>query len=82
MHKNCHVVMHGNRRVLGVNDVADEDKYDEFAELPAKGSRTGVTENVKSSENPSSFGVNVIILVPPCAWELSCKTSLYAYPAT
>jgi hypothetical protein len=28
LHKNCHVVMHGKRRVLGVEDVADEDEYD------------------------------------------------------
>ena len=36
--------MHGKRRVLGVDDVADEDEYDEFDELPAKGSCTGITE--------------------------------------
>ena len=39
--------MHGKRRVLGVADVADDDKYDEFDELPAKGSRTRVTEKRK-----------------------------------
>ena len=36
LHKNGHVVMHGKRRVLGVDDVADEDEYDEFAELSAR----------------------------------------------
>ena len=82
LHKNCHVVMHGKRRVMGVEDVADEDEYDEFAKLPAKGSRTRVTEQRKINKNPSSFGVNVMIPVPPCTWELSRKTSLYAYPAT
>ena len=44
--------MHGKRRVLGVDDVADEDKYDEFDELPAKGSRTRVTEQRKIIKNP------------------------------
>ena len=47
LHKNCHVVMHGKRRVLGVKDVADEDEYDELAELPAKGSRTSQIERRK-----------------------------------
>jgi hypothetical protein len=32
--------MRGKRRVLGVEDVVDEHEYDEFAELPAKGSCT------------------------------------------
>ena len=82
LHKNGHLAMHGKRRVLGVDDVADQDKYDEFDELPAKGSRTSQQRSVKSSENPSSFGVNLMIPVPPCTWELSRKTSLYAYPAT
>ena len=52
MHKNCHVVMHGKRRVLGVNDVADEDEYDEFDELLAKGSYTRVTEKRKIIRKP------------------------------
>ena len=52
MCKNCHVVMHGKRRVLGVEDVADEDEYDEFAELPAKVSCTRVTEKRKIIRKP------------------------------
>ena len=52
LHKNCHVVMHGKRRVLGVEDVAHEDEYDEFAELPAKGSRTFQTEGLKIIKKP------------------------------
>ena len=82
LRKHCHVVMHGKRRVLGDKDVADEDEYDEFAELPAKGSRTPQTEKRKIIRKPMFIGVNVMILVPPCTWELSCKTSFYAYPAT
>ena len=82
LHKNGHLAMHGKRRVLGVDDVADEDEYDEFDELPAKGSRTTATEKRKIIKKPSSFGVNLMIPVPPCTWELSRKTSLYAYPAT
>ena len=82
MHKNGHLAMHGKRRVLGVDDVADQDEYDEFDELPAKGSRTPQTEKVKSSENPSSFGVDIMIPVPPCTRELSCKASFYAHLAT
>ena len=52
LHKNCHVVMHGKRRVLGVEGVADEDEYDEFAELPAKGSHTKQKERLKIIRNP------------------------------
>ena len=74
--------MHVKRRVLGVDDVADEDEYDEFDELPVKGSHTHVTEQRKIIKNPKFFGVNLMIQVPPCTWELSRKTSLYAYPAT
>ena len=44
--------MHGKRRVLGVDDVADEDEYDEFAGLPAKGSHTHLTENCKIITKP------------------------------
>ena len=44
LHKNGHLVMHGKRRVLGVDDVADQDEYDEFDELLAKGSCTSATE--------------------------------------
>ena len=47
LHKNSHVAMHGKRRVLGVDDVADDDEYDGFDELPAKGSCTRVTEQRK-----------------------------------
>ena len=52
LHKNCNVVMHGKRRVLGVDIVANEDEYDEFDELLAKGSRTRVTEQRKIIKNP------------------------------
>ena len=44
--------MHGKRRVLGVDIVANEDEYDEFDELPAKGSRAGVTEKRKIIKKP------------------------------
>ena len=36
--------MHGKRRVLGVDAVANQDEYDEFDELPTKGSHTSATE--------------------------------------
>ena len=52
LHKNCHVVMHGKRRVLGVEDVADEDEYGEFAELLAKVTRTIQTEKCKIIKEP------------------------------
>ncbi|GKE54581.1 hypothetical protein Tco_1489737 [Tanacetum coccineum] len=29
-----HVVLHGNRRILGVDNVVDEDEYNQFDELP------------------------------------------------
>ena len=66
LHKNGHLAMHGKRRVLGVDDVADEDEYDEFVELLAKGSHTHVTEKRKIIKNPSSFRANLMIPVPPC----------------
>ena len=44
--------MHGKRRVMGVEDVADEDEYDEFDELSAKGSCTRVTKQRKIIKNP------------------------------
>jgi hypothetical protein len=52
LHKNCHVVMHGKRRVLGIENVADEDDYNECHELPDKGSRTAHTENLKVIKSP------------------------------
>ena len=52
LHKNCHVVMRGKRRVLGVEGVADEDEYDEFAEMPVKGSCTKHKERFKIIRNP------------------------------
>ena len=52
LHKNCHVVMHGKRRALGVDDVAGEDEYDEFGELVAKGSRNPVIEKHKIIRKP------------------------------
>ena len=52
MHRNCHLVMHGKRRVLGVDDVADQDEYDEFDELLAKGSRTSAIEKRKIIKKP------------------------------
>jgi hypothetical protein len=52
LHKNCHVVMRGKRRVLGVEGVADEDEYDEFSEMQAKGSGTKHKERLKIIRNP------------------------------
>ena len=52
LHKSCHVVMHGKRRVLGVEDVADVDEYNEFSEFPAKGSWTIQTKNRKIIRKP------------------------------
>src|SRR4051812_268161 len=36
-HKNQHVVMHGQRRILSVKNVFDEDQYHQFDELPTVG---------------------------------------------
>jgi hypothetical protein len=55
LHKNCHVVILWKRRVLGIEGVADEDDYDEFAELPAKGSCTKHKERLKIIRNPKSI---------------------------
>ena len=52
LHKNGHLAMHGKRRVLGVDDVADEDEYDEFDELPTKESHTRATEQRKIIKKP------------------------------
>ena len=40
------------REGYGVDDVVDEDEYDEFDELLAKGSRTPVTEKRKIIRKP------------------------------
>ncbi|GKF50787.1 hypothetical protein Tco_0147254, partial [Tanacetum coccineum] len=29
-----HIVLHGKRRIVGVENVVDEDEYDKFDELP------------------------------------------------
>ena len=52
LHKNVHLAMHGKRRVLGVDDVADQDEYNEFDELPTKGSHAGVIEKRKIIKDP------------------------------
>ena len=52
LHKNGNLAMHGKRRVLGVDDVADEDEYDEFDELPTKESHTRATEQRKIIKKP------------------------------
>ena len=74
--------MHGKRRVLGVEDVTDEDKYDEVAELPAKGSRTPLTEKRKIIRKPKFIRGQCNVSSSPCTRELSYKTSLSAYSAT
>ena len=82
LHKNGHLAMHGKRRVLGVDDVADEDEYDEFDGCQPRDHAPVQQSSVKSSKIPSSSGVNLMIPVPPCTWKLSRKTTVYAYPAT
>ena len=58
LHKNDHLAMHGKRRVLGVDDVADQNEYDELDELPAKGSRTSATEKRKIIKKPQVHSVS------------------------
>ena len=52
LHKNGHLAMHGKRRAPGVDDVADEDEYDEFDELSTKESHTRATEQRKIIKTP------------------------------
>ena len=47
LHKNGHLAMHGKRRVLGVDDVADQDKY------------TSATEKCKIIKNPKFIRVQL-----------------------
>ena len=39
LHKNCHVVMFEKTRILGVENVIDEEEYNQFDELPTVGER-------------------------------------------
>jgi hypothetical protein len=71
--------MRGNRRVLGIEGVADEDEYDEFAELPAKGSRTKHKERLKTIGNPKFIRGQPNDPSSPCTWELICNTIYYVY---
>ena len=37
LNEDCHVVMFGKRRILGVENVADEEEYNQFDDLPTVG---------------------------------------------
>ena len=43
-HKKHHVVMSGKRRIVGVENVVDEDEYNQFDDLPPIGDRIRVEE--------------------------------------
>jgi len=45
-HPNRHVVMHGKRRIVGVQNVVDEDEYNQFDDLPPIGVRVLETEDM------------------------------------
>ena len=58
-HKNQHVVMHGQRRILGVENFIDEDRYNQFDDLPT------VRENKQNEEAAD----RIIIEQPSCTRE-------------
>ena len=58
-HKNQHVVMHGQRRILGVENVVDEDRYNQFDDLPTVGEHK---QNQEAADR-------IIIEQPSCARE-------------
>ena len=45
-HPNCHVVMHGKRRIVGVENVVDEDEYNQFDDLPPIGVRVSAADEM------------------------------------
>ena len=42
--KKRHVVLHGKRRIVGVENVVDEEEYNQFDELPPFGNGIRVEE--------------------------------------
>jgi hypothetical protein len=44
LHLNCHVVIHGKMRIVGVENVVSEDEYNQFDELPPIGVRISVDD--------------------------------------
>jgi len=44
LHKNCHVVMNGKRKIVGVDDVTDEEEYNQYEDLPATGERIQIND--------------------------------------
>ena len=45
-HPNRHVVMHGKRRIVGVQNVVDEDEYNQFDDLPPIGVRVSEAQDI------------------------------------
>ena len=45
--KKRHVVLHGKRRIVGVENVVDEEEYNQFDELPPFG------DGIRIEEEPS-----------------------------
>ena len=45
-HLQYHVLMHGKRRIVGVEGVVDEDEYNQFDELPPIGVRVSADDEV------------------------------------
>jgi hypothetical protein len=46
LHSNCHEVIHGKRRIVGVENVVDEHEYNQFDEFPLIGVRVSVDDEV------------------------------------
>jgi hypothetical protein len=46
LHPNCHVVIYEKKRIVGVENVVDEDEYNQFDELPPIGVRISVDDEV------------------------------------
>jgi hypothetical protein len=46
LHLNCHQVIHGKRRLVGVENVVDEHEYNQFDELPPIRVRVSVDDEV------------------------------------
>ena len=60
LNENCHVVMFGKRRILGVENVVDEEEYNQFDELPTVGAR------IKKERIDNTITVHVFMRVATC----------------
>ena len=52
LNEDCHVVMFGKRRILGVENVVDEEEYNQFDDLPIVGAQLEASKNENTITDP------------------------------